>query len=170
MCSSRIKHRNYSRNDNECNQSNHIVKVSRPVCPVIRVRDQFFFLPEICLRQLRVCYFAAPSLTKGRVFNLLLLLGVSSAVPLGSESLGTQDQILLSQFFRLPQPGEPSLSLYIRQEQSGPVIPTGTGLVTVYNSRALRYAHMHITTIHFWWGRYSLHVIKPAVLLKAGKD
>jgi hypothetical protein len=29
--------------------------------------DQFFFLLEIFFRQLRVCYFVAPSLTRGRV-------------------------------------------------------------------------------------------------------
>jgi hypothetical protein len=34
-------------------------------------RDQFFFLLEISSRQLRVCYFVAPSLTIGRVCNLL---------------------------------------------------------------------------------------------------
>jgi hypothetical protein len=33
--------------------------------------DQFFFLLEIFFRQLRVCYFVAPSLTRGRVCNLL---------------------------------------------------------------------------------------------------
>jgi hypothetical protein len=37
-------------------------------------RDQFFFLLEILFRQLRVCYFVAHSLTRGRVCNLLLLL------------------------------------------------------------------------------------------------
>jgi uncharacterized membrane protein len=44
-------------------------------------RDQFFFLLEI--RQLRVRYFVAHSLTRGRVCNLLLLLVLASAVPLG---------------------------------------------------------------------------------------
>jgi hypothetical protein len=34
-------------------------------------RDQFFFLLEISFRQLRVCYFVVPSLTRGRVCNLL---------------------------------------------------------------------------------------------------
>jgi hypothetical protein len=34
-------------------------------------RDQFFFLLEISFRLLRVCYFVAPSLTRGRVCNLL---------------------------------------------------------------------------------------------------
>jgi hypothetical protein len=49
--------------------------VSRPVCPVVRppsgTRDQFLFLLEISFWQLRVCYFVAPSLTRGRVCNLL---------------------------------------------------------------------------------------------------
>jgi hypothetical protein len=68
--------------------------VSRPVCLGVRhpsgTRDQFFFLLEILFRQLRVCYFVAPSLTRGRVCNLLLL------VLLGSESRETQDHILFS--------------------------------------------------------------------------
>jgi hypothetical protein len=64
-------------------------------------RDQFFFLFEIFFRQLRVCYFEAPSLTRGRVCNLLLLLVLDSSVPLRSESSETQDHILLSQFLRL---------------------------------------------------------------------
>jgi hypothetical protein len=51
--------------------------------------DQFFFLLEIFFRQLRVCYFVAPSLTRGRVCKLLLLLILASAVPLGSESRRT---------------------------------------------------------------------------------
>jgi hypothetical protein len=49
--------------------------VSRPVCLGVRrpsgTCDQFFFLLEISFRQLRVCYFVAPSLTIGRVCNLL---------------------------------------------------------------------------------------------------
>jgi hypothetical protein len=49
--------------------------VRRPVCPAARhpsgTRDQFLFLLEISFRQLRVCYFVVPSLTKGRVCNLL---------------------------------------------------------------------------------------------------
>jgi hypothetical protein len=47
-------------------------------------RDRFFFLLEIFFRQLRVCYFVAPSLTIGWVCNLLLLLDLAGAVPLGS--------------------------------------------------------------------------------------
>jgi hypothetical protein len=45
------------------------------ICPGVRLpsgtRDQFFFLLETSFRQLRVCYFVAPSLTRGRVCNLL---------------------------------------------------------------------------------------------------
>jgi hypothetical protein len=66
--------------------------VSRPVRPGVRhpsgTRDQFFFLLEIFFRRLRVCYLVAPSLTKGRVCNLLLLtvliLGHVFAWPLPS--------------------------------------------------------------------------------------
>jgi hypothetical protein len=49
--------------------------VSRPVCLGVRrppgTFDQFFFLLEFPFRHLRVCYFVAPSLTRGRVCNLL---------------------------------------------------------------------------------------------------
>jgi hypothetical protein len=49
--------------------------VSRPVCLGVRhpsgTSDQFFFVLEIFLRQSRVCYFEAPSLTRGQVCNLL---------------------------------------------------------------------------------------------------
>jgi hypothetical protein len=48
---------------------------SRPVCLGVRRpsgnRDQFFFLLEVFFRHLRVCYFRAPSLTRGLVCNLL---------------------------------------------------------------------------------------------------
>jgi hypothetical protein len=93
----------------------------------IGARDQFFFLLEIFLRQFQACYFMAPSLTSGRVCSLLLLLGLASTVPLGSEYRGTQEYILLFQFFRLPQPGGPGPRIYISQRQGGPVIPPGTG-------------------------------------------
>jgi hypothetical protein len=83
-----------------------------------RTRNQFFFLLEILFRQLRSCYFVAPSLTRGRVCNLLLLLVLAMTVPLGSESAG---------FKRLPQPGGPGPRIRILQEQGGPVIPPGTG-------------------------------------------
>jgi hypothetical protein len=80
--------------------------VSRPVCLGVRhpsgTRDQFFFLLANFFRQLRVFYFVVPSLTRGRVCNLLLLLDLASAIPLGSESSRTEDHILL---FSLPSNG-----------------------------------------------------------------
>jgi hypothetical protein len=106
--------------------------LSRPVCLGVRRQsgtcDQFFFLLEISFRQLRVCYFVAPSLTRGRVCNLLvqLLLGLARAVTLGPKSSRTHDHILLSHL-RLPQPGGPSPRIYILQEQGVTVIPPGTG-------------------------------------------
>jgi hypothetical protein len=90
--------------------------VSRPVCLGVRrppgTCDQFFFLLEIFFRQLRVCYFVAPSLSRGRVCNLLLLLGLARAVTLGSKSRRTHGHILLSHL-RLPQPGGPGSRIYI---------------------------------------------------------
>jgi hypothetical protein len=104
--------------------------VSRPVRFGVRhpsgTRDELFFPLAIFFRQLRVCYFVAPSLTRGWVCNLLLLLVLASAVSLGSESRGTQNYILLSQFLRLSQPGGPGPRIYILQEQGGPVMPPGT--------------------------------------------
>jgi hypothetical protein len=80
--------------------------VSQPVRLGVRhpseTHDQFFFLLEIFFRQLWVCYFVAPTLMRGRACNLLLLLVLASA-----GLCGTQDNILLSQFLRLPQPGGP---------------------------------------------------------------
>jgi hypothetical protein len=114
----------------------------------IRTRDQFFFLLEIFFRQLRVYYFVAPSLTRGRVCNLLLLLDLASPIPLGSESRGTKDHILLSQFLRLPKPGEPGPRIYIPQEQRGPDtrIPPGTFMALCLNS----YAQGRICLAKIW--------------------
>jgi hypothetical protein len=104
--------------------------VSLPVSLGVRhltgTRDQFFFPFKIFFRQLRVCYFVVPSLTRGRVCNLQLLLVFSSAVPLGSESRGSQDHILLSQLLRLLQPGGQGPRVFIPQEQGGPDIPPRT--------------------------------------------
>jgi hypothetical protein len=52
--------------------------------------------------QLRSWFCGAPSLTRGRVCVLCMLLALASAVFLGSESLGTRDHILLSQIWDFP--------------------------------------------------------------------
>jgi hypothetical protein len=113
--------------------------VSRPVCPGVRPQSgsvtNFSFSLRFSLDGCGVYYyyyFTAPSLTRGRVCNLLFLLGFASVVPLGSESRGTQDHILLSQFLRLPKPGGQGRRIYIPQEQGGQIITPGTGfLITV---------------------------------------
>jgi hypothetical protein len=81
---------------------------------------------EVFFTQLRVCYFVAPFLTRGRVCNLLLLLVLASTVPLGSESRWTQDHNSLSQFLRFLQPGGSGPRIYIPQVQGIPDIPPGT--------------------------------------------
>jgi hypothetical protein len=62
--------------------------ISRPVRLGVKrpsgTRDQFFYLLEIFFQTVTVCYVVAPSLTRGRVCNLLLLLVLASAVMLGS--------------------------------------------------------------------------------------
>jgi hypothetical protein len=60
--------------------------------------DQIF----ITVRQLRVCWCGALSLTRGLVCRLQLLLALASAVFLGSEPLWTRDRILLSQIWDFP--------------------------------------------------------------------
>jgi hypothetical protein len=79
------------------------------------------------IRQLRVCWCGAPSLMRGWVCRLQLLVVLTSAVILRSESRGTHDHILLSQVRDFRQPGGPGPHIYIPQEQGGPVIPPGTG-------------------------------------------
>jgi hypothetical protein len=51
----------------------------------------------ITVRQLRVCWYGALSLTRRRVCRLQLLLDLASVVTLGSDSRWTRDHILLSQ-------------------------------------------------------------------------
>jgi hypothetical protein len=72
--------------------------VSLGVRPPSGPRDQFFFLLDIFFRQLMVCYFAANSLMRGLVRNLLLLLVLDSAVTLGLPSLTRGHVCLLSSF------------------------------------------------------------------------
>jgi hypothetical protein len=83
-----------------------------------------FYYPEM----LRVCWCETPSLTRGRVCSFRLLLGLASAVFLGSESRGRHDYIPVVSNLSLPQSGGPSSCIYFLQEQGSPVILTGIGL------------------------------------------
>jgi hypothetical protein len=106
--------------------------VSRPVRLGVRhasgTRDQFVFLLQIFFRQLRVCYFAAPSLTRGWVCNLLynFFWALPDQSLFGRSPAELNGHILLFHL-RLPQPGGPGPRIYIPQEHGGPVIPPGTG-------------------------------------------
>jgi hypothetical protein len=115
---------------NEFTEVNLRPTVSRPVCLGVRrpsgTSDQFFFLLEISCRQLRVCYFIAPSLTRGRVCNLLYnCFWALPEQPLLGRSPAELTAIFLSHQ-RFPQPGGKGSHIYISQEQGGPVIPPGT--------------------------------------------
>jgi hypothetical protein len=59
----------------------HIQSASPSWCLASTWNQRPIFHLEIFFRQLRVCYFVALSLTRGRVCNLLLLLVLASAVP-----------------------------------------------------------------------------------------
>jgi hypothetical protein len=87
---------------------------------------------------LLVSWCGAPSLTRRWVCNLLvqLHLGPSRGVTLGLKSYRTDDHILLPHM-KLPQAEGPGSRIYISQEQSGQVMPPGTGFT---DRRLLRLA------------------------------
>jgi hypothetical protein len=75
-----------------------IQSVSLDVEPHLGLMNQIF----INVWQLRSCFRGAPSLARGWVCLLYMLLGLASAVLPGSEFLGTRDHILLSQIWDFP--------------------------------------------------------------------
>jgi hypothetical protein len=73
--------------------------INKPWCRAPSgAHDQIF----ITVWLLRSCFCGASSLTRGRVCHLYPLLVLASAVFLGSESIGSRNHILLSQFWDFP--------------------------------------------------------------------
>jgi hypothetical protein len=126
---------------------------SRPVCLGVSTHlgpaINFLFLLEISFRHLRVCYFVALFLMRGRVWNLLY--NCFWALPehtLGWKSRGTRDHILLSQFLRLPKPGDPGPRIYIPQGQGGPDIPPALSSLSVVSYVSQGYGGGILTRLH----------------------
>jgi hypothetical protein len=76
--------------------------VRRPVSLGIEHLSGAYEQIFVTIRQLRVCWWGALSLTRGQVCRWQLLLTFASAVILRSESPGTRNHILLSQIRDLP--------------------------------------------------------------------
>jgi hypothetical protein len=86
--------------------------VSRPLSLGVKLPSGAYDQISIAVRQLRICWCVAPSLTRGLVCRLQLLLAFANAVILGPESLETHDHILLFQI--LDSPNLNSSNLYIK--------------------------------------------------------
>jgi hypothetical protein len=87
----------YSSSQSHIATDGQLISKSRCGAP-FGAHDQIF----ITLWQLRSCFSGAPSLMRGRICLLYMLLVLASVVFLGSEFLVTHDNILLSQIWDFP--------------------------------------------------------------------
>jgi hypothetical protein len=86
----------------ESETESYVTTEGRSVCLGIKNPSGAYDQILITVRQLRVCWRGALSLTRGRICRLQLLLALASAVIFRSESHGTRDHILLSQIRDFP--------------------------------------------------------------------
>jgi hypothetical protein len=96
------------------------------------------------LSELQVCCWV-PSLTRGQVYSLELLLVLTSTVILRSKSCGIHDYIFCLKF-GTPHPQRPGPYIYIPQKQ-GEALPPRTGFPV----------HDLLQLAGLWW-RYSDHL------------
>jgi hypothetical protein len=109
----------------------------------------------IFIFQLNTCGYSPHvtcSLTRGWISRLQLLLGVASAVILGSEYRGTHDHNLLSQIR-----DSPNLQGKVPKEQDGPVIPPGTGL----NLSSLSHVKTDDQSASLSWNKAPIWGLRP---------
>jgi hypothetical protein len=71
--------------------------VSQSVCLVVELHMGLMTRYLLLFDSYGLVFVGVPSLTRGRVYLLYMLLALASLVFLGSEYLGTHDHILLSQ-------------------------------------------------------------------------
>jgi hypothetical protein len=111
--------------------------------------DQFFFLLEIFFRQLRVCYFVAPSRQRGRVCKLLLLLAPTSAVLLGSQSRRTpQDKIYCLNSWNSPNLKGQVPTLIAPRNRVAKLYPRALGSLYVASYDSQGYGGGILTRLH----------------------
>jgi hypothetical protein len=125
--------------------------VSRPVCLGVGhpsgTRDQFSSLLEIFFRPLRV-YFVAPSLTRRRVCNLLLLMVLASAVPLESESRGTRPYFIVP-ILETPSNLEGQISVFISaRNRVAQIYPRALGSLSVASYDSQGYGGGTLSRLH----------------------
>jgi hypothetical protein len=96
-CSSPVQNSCQLSTELDCQSQSHITtdgqSVSLGVEPHLGLMTSYLLLFD----SYRLVFCGAPSLTRGQVCRLQLLLALAGAASLGSESLGTRNHILLSQ-------------------------------------------------------------------------
>jgi hypothetical protein len=130
--------------------------VSQPVCAVVKHPSEAYDQTVITIRQLRVFWCGALSLTRERVCRSQLLLVLDSAVILGSESRRTRDHILLSQIRDSPNlEGQVPIFMSLRKRVAQ-LYPQALGSLfgAPYDSQG--YGGGIQTRFHAGWGLTSL--------------